>query len=337
MSDARLAPPPRSRGAVVWPVCGLVLVALAVASLMLGTLALSPADLGDLLRGDLSRSTEYALTRIRGPRLLTAIGAGAALGLSGALFRSATRNPLGSPDVIGLSAGAGAGVAVLTLVAPGAVSAPIGSALGVVAALLVVVLATGNGLTSTPRIIISGIGVAAIAGAVTNFVVTALMRDESVQLAAALTGSLNARTIGHAALVAGAIALAVPFLVVASHRLTALELGDQLSSALGVSAGRTRAGAIVLSIALLAAAVAVAGPVAFVALTAANAAPRLSGRPGPNLVGAAITGAVVLVGADVLAQNLPGLSGLPVGVVTGLVGGVYLGFLLVGQWRKAGA
>ncbi len=79
------------------------------------------------------------------------------------------------------------------------------------------------------------------------------------------------------------------------------------------------------------------GPVPFVALTAANAAPRLSGSTGPNLVGSALTGAVVLVGADLISQNVPGLDGLPVGVVTGLVGGVYLGFLLVGAWKKAGA
>ncbi|MGO1410142.1 FecCD family ABC transporter permease [Microbacterium sp.] len=335
--DVRLPAAPRARSVVVWPVCGAVLLVLSIATLMVGRLALGPGDIVDLIRGELGRSTEYAFTHIRAPRLLTAIGAGAALGLSGALFRSATRNPLGSPDVIGLSAGAGAGVAVFTLVAPGAVSAPVGSAVGVAAALLLVLLATGNGLSSTSRIIIAGIGVAAIAGAVTNFVITTLMRDESSQLAAALVGSLNSRSMEHVLIVGAALVVAVPFLVIVSHRLNALELGDGLSAALGMRAGRTRAWAIVLSVALLAGAVAVAGPVAFVALTAANAAPRLSGRAGPNLTGAALTGAIVLVSADLLSQHLPGLAGLPVGVVTGLVGGVYLGFLLVAEWRKAGA
>lgn len=150
-------------------------------------------------------------------------------------------------------------------------------------------------------------------------------------------GSLGSRTLEHVALVGGAILLCVPFLVACGHCLQALELGDGLSAALGTPPGRTRAGAIVLSVVLLAAAVAIAGPVAFVALTAANATPRLSGSTGPNLVGSALTGAVVLVGADLISQNVPGLDGLPVGVVTGLVGGVYLGFLLVGAWKKAGA
>lgn len=166
---------------------------------------------------------------------------------------------------------------------------------------------------------------------------TTTLRDESSRLAAALMGSLGSRTLEHVALVGGAILLCVPFLVACGHRLQALELGDGLSAALGTPPGRTRAGAIVLSVVRLAAAVAVAGPVAFVALTAANAAPRLSGSTGPNLVGSARTGAVVLVGADLISQNVPGLDGLPVGVVTGLVGGVYLGFLLVGAWKKAGA
>lgn len=228
-------------------------------------------------------------------------------------------------------------VGYIAFAVPGAVSAPVGSTVGVAAALLLVVLATGDGLASTSRIIVSGIGVAAIATAVTNFVITTTLRDESSRLAAALMGSLGSRTLEPVALVGGAILLCVPFLVACGHRLQALELGDGLSAALGTPPGRTRAGAIVLSVVLLVAAVAIAGPVAFVALTAANAAPRLSGSTGPNLVGSALTGAVVLVGADLISQNVPGLDGLPVDVVTGLVGGVYLGFLLVGAWKKAGA
>src|SRR5690606_41799570 len=112
-----------------------------------------------------------------------------------------------------------------------------------------------------------------------------------------------------------------PCLAAAGHGVQARGLGGGLSAALGTPPGRTRAGASVLAVVLLAAAVAIAGPVAVVALPAANAAPRLSGSTGPNLVGSALTGAVVLVGADLISQNVPGLDGLPVGVVTGLVGG----------------
>lgn len=335
-ASARLAPAPRSRAGVVWAVSAVVLVALCAASMMTGSLAVGLGDILDLLTGRADRLTAYAVTNIRGPRVLTAIGAGAALGLSGALFRSATRNPLGTPDVIGLSAGAGAGVAVFAAFLPGVVSASLGSVVGVAAALGLVVLATGNGLSSTSRIIIAGIGVSAIAGAVTNVIITTRTRDASSQLAAALVGSLNSRSLSHVLLIAVVLAASVPFLVVVSHRLRVLELGDGLSHALGAPAGRTRAGAIVLSVALLAAGVAVAGPVAFVPLTAAGAAAKLSGRSGPNLVGSAITGAIVLVAADAAAQGLPALDGLPVGVVTGLVGGVYLGFLLVGEWKRAG-
>nr|WP_010525670.1 iron chelate uptake ABC transporter family permease subunit [Nesterenkonia sp. F] len=116
-----------------------------------------------------------------------------------------------------------------------------------------------------------------------------------------------------------------------------MDLGDELADALGSGAARTRTAAIVLAVLLAAAAVAVAGPISFVALTAPHIARRLTRAPGPNLAVSALVGAMILVSADLAAQQLPFLDGLPVGIVTAGVGGVYLGHLLIVEWRRASA
>src|SRR5699024_8761261 len=148
----------------------VLIVSLAIVTLMGGKLGLGPSDMIDLITGQASTVTEFTFQRVRGPRVLIAIMAGAAFGLSGALFQNVTRNPLGSPDVLGLAAGAGAGVALVTL-SPWAIPAPAGALAGAGIAIGIVALATGSGLSSTSKVIIAGIAVAAMAAAVTQLVV----------------------------------------------------------------------------------------------------------------------------------------------------------------------
>lgn len=331
----KVALPYRRRSVLIWTVAGVAVVVLAVATLMVGRLGLGPGDLLDLLRGEAGTKTEFVLTRLRGPRVLVAIFAGAAFGLSGALFQTVTRNPLGSPDVLGLAAGAGAGVALVTLLSPVPVPAPVGALLGAGAAIGLVFLATGKGLSSISRVIIAGIGVAAMAAAVTQFVVTATMRDEASQLAAYLVGSLNARSFTQVGVILVTLLLATPLLVWLSPRLQLMQLGDELATSLGGRSAATRTQAILLSVVLAAMAVAVAGPIAFVALMSPHAARLLTRTSGPNLVGSAVTGAFLLVLADLAVQQIPLLDGLPTGVITAGFGGVFLGYLLISQWKKA--
>lgn len=332
----RVALPWRQRSAIA--AVGLVLAVLLLGLLTLawGTLGTGPWELVGALRGEADSATFFVLERLRGPRVLTAVGAGAALGLAGALFQSVTRNPLGSPDVIGLGAGAGAGVAVATLWWPGALPAPVGAVLGAGVAVMVVWWSTGMGFDSPARVIITGIGVFAMATAVTHYVVAVALRDSAHDLAAYLVGSLGTRNMQHVVIIAVVLSVVVPAVVLISRRLLLMDLGDDLTDTLGARATAVRTWAIVLSVLLAAGAVSVAGPVAFVALTAPHIARKLTASPGPNLTLAALAGAFILVSADLLVQQVPGLSGLPVGIVTAGVGGVYLGYLLLLEWRRAG-
>ena len=324
------------RSVILWSVVASMIIALAIATLMLGKLGVTPADVIALLAGEASPSVEFVLERVRGPRVVVAILAGAAFGLSGSLFQTVTRNPLGSPDVLGLAAGAGAGVAVVSLF-PIALPTPAGALLGALVAIGLVSIATGSGLSSTARVIIAGIAVAAMATAVTQFVVTATLRDEASRLAAYLVGSLNSRDLTHVGIIAATLLIGLPVLVWLSPRLQLMELGDELATSLGGQASATRTQAILVSVVLAAMAVAVAGPIAFVALMSPHAARMLTGTSGPHLVGSALTGALLLLVADLAVQQIPLLDGLPAGVITAGFGGIFLGYLLVTEFKKGTA
>lgn len=329
----RIALTYRRRSVLIWTATAVFVASLGIVTLMGGKLGLSLADVADLVSGQASTVTEFTLFRVRGPRLLIAIMAGAAFGLSGALFQNVTRNPLGSPDVLGLAAGAGAGVALVTL-SPWAIPAPLGALVGAGIAIGLVAIATGSGLSSTSKVIIAGIAVAAMAAAVTQFVVTATLRDEASRLAAYLVGSLNSRDMGQAALIAGTLVVVIPVLFWLAPRLQLMELGDELTTALGGKAAATRTQAILVSVILAAMAVAVAGPIAFVALMSPHAARMLTRTGGPNLVGSALIGAMLLVLADLAVQQVPLVADLPAGVITAGFGGIFLGYLLLTEFRK---
>ncbi len=345
MTPARPAPPvlrvgrlvalPVRRRPLLWSaVLALTVLAAGAATLTMGRLGIPLADLPAALAGDVDGKSAFVLERLRGPRLVVAIGVGAAFGISGALFQTVTRNPLGSPDVIGLGAGAGAGAALAGLLWPGVVPVPVGALAGAGAAMALVHLATGSGFSSPGRVIVAGIGVAAMSGAVTQYVVATMLRDHATQLSAYLTGSIAAADRADARALGVALLVVVPAALALSERLRLIELGDELADSLGGRARRTRAAAIVVSVVAAAAAVTVAGPVAFVALTAPQIARRLTGSAGAGVVAAALTGSLVMVLADLVVQQAPWAEGLPVGILTGAVGGAYLGYLLVREWTK---
>ncbi|UCM91429.1 FecCD family ABC transporter permease [Streptomyces marincola] len=312
----------------------LLLAVAAVATLALGRLGIPPGDLPGALFGGADGKEEFVLERLRGPRLVVAVATGAALGLSGALFQSVTRNPLGSPDVIGLGAGAGAGAAIAALLFPGTVPVPVGAVAGAALAVALVYVSTGTGFRSPGRLIIAGIGVAAMAAAVTQYVVYAVERDRATALTAYLNGSLAAKAWDDAVTIWVVLLVVAPLAALLAGRLHAAEMGDEMAAALGADPQRTRAFAVVLSLVLSAGAVSVAGPIAFVALTAPQIARRLTRGSGPHLTLAALIGALLLVLADLAAQQLPIAENLPVGIYTLAFGGVYLGYLLTREWRK---
>lgn len=325
---------PRTLRTAALLVAGILLA--AVLTLTLGDLGVAPARLPAALLGvPTGVATDgIVLGTIRGPRLVTAIGAGAAFGVSGALFQAVTRNPLGSPDVIGLSAGAAAGAAATGLLWPGILPAPAGALLGAVAAMVLVFLGTGRGFASPSRMLLVGIGVSAMALAFVQYAIARAGVQQATVLAAYLNGSLASRTWDHVAIVWGSILVLLPCAALMSPRLQLVEMGDEQADALGARSGATRLWSVLAAIGLATAAVAACGPIAFIALAAPQIAKRLSRAPGPNIVLSALMGAFLLTVADVLTQQLPSSAQLPVGIVTAAIGGLYLGYVLVTEWKK---
>ncbi|WP_129840569.1 iron chelate uptake ABC transporter family permease subunit [Streptomyces sp. RFCAC02] len=312
----------------------VLLVAASAATLSLGRLGIPLADLPRAITGGADGVDAFVIERLRGPRLVTGMGTGAALGLSGALFQSVTRNPLGSPDVIGLTSGAGAGAALVALMAPGTVPVSLGAMAGAAAAMVLVYVSTGTGFRNPGRLVVAGIGVAAMATAFTQYVVYAMERDRAAVLSAYVNGSLSARAWEDAATIGLVLLVTVPLALLLARRMEIGEMGDEIADALGAEPQRTRVAAVVLSIVLSAGAVSVAGPIAFISLTAPQIARRLTRGTGAHLTLAALTGALLLVLADLAAQQLPIDDGLPVGIYTMAIGGAYLGWLLTREWKR---
>lgn len=322
------------RAVIVVSLACLVIIGAVVASLSLGKLGIAVGDLPTVLAGNGSKTQHWVMFSNRLPRALVAIGAGAALGISGSIFQSVTRNPLGSPDIIGLNGGAAAGAAAVTLVWPGLLPAPVGALLGGAIAVTLVLLGAGSGFHAPHRMVVIGIGVGAMALAFVQFAVTRTQREQAQQMAAWLNGSLSARSWDHvwtifvALIIFGVAALAL------TRGLQLVEMGDETALALGAGAQRVRLAAVAVGVVLAAAAVVVCGPIAFVALVAPQVARRMTGSAGPGMVAAAVFGALVMIVADLVAQYQPWSSTLPVGVLTAGIGGIYLAALLTHEWRR---
>ncbi|MFE7603480.1 FecCD family ABC transporter permease [Streptomyces sp. NPDC057494] len=329
-----VAVPVRRPTLVAAAVTLVLLLGAAVATLSLGRLGIDLADLPSALMGEATGKNAFVLNRLRGPRLVVAIATGAAFGLSGALFQSVTRNPLGSPDVIGLGAGSGAGAAAAALFFPDAVPVPVGALVGAVLAMAVVYFSTGTGFRNPGRLVVAGIGVSAMSTALTQYVVYAVERDKASALTAYINGSLSARSWDDAATIWVVLLVCLPLAALLARPLSIGEMGDDLSTGLGARPARTATAAVTLSIVLSAGAVSVAGPIAFVSLTAPQIAKRVTRSGGPHLVMSTLLGALLLVLADLTAQQLPLFDNLPVGLYTMAVGGAYLGYLLLREWKR---
>jgi iron complex transport system permease protein len=316
----------------------LLLAALTVSVLLIGTgdFPISVTDVLKTLTGNGTRIQEYIVRDLRLPRVLVGLLVGASLGLGGALFQSVSRNPLGSPDVLGLSQGSTAGALVVIVLLSGNATEVTAGALigGLVTGGAIYLLAWKQGVHGY-RLVLVGIGVSAIATAVNGYLLTKADLVDAARAVVWMTGSLNGRDWDQVWPLLALCAVLVPVVLAGARGLRMTEMGDDVSNALGVRVERVRLVLMVCAVLLTAAATAAAGPVSFVALTAPQLARRLTRSPGPNLVPSLCMGATLLVTADWAAQRAFGADQLPVGVVTGILGGLYLLWLLVTE-RRAG-
>ncbi|MET9605744.1 iron chelate uptake ABC transporter family permease subunit [Streptomyces sp. NPDC006512] len=321
-------------------VTGLVLaVATAVLAVVLigtGDFEIAPWDVVRTLLGDGSPAHDFIVNDLRLPRVLVALLVGAALGMAGAVFQSVSRNPLGSPDLLGFAHGSAVGaLTVIVFFGGGATEVAAGAlAGGLLSGAAVYLLAYKQGIQGY-RLVLVGIGASAVLVAVIQYLMTKAHVVEATRAMVWLTGSLAGRDWAQVWPLLATCAVLFPLVLGQSRALRMIEMGDDAAYALGVRVERTRMLLMLAAIVLTTAAAAAAGPISFVALAAPQLARRLSRSTGSNLLTGALMGAVLLLASDLASQRAFGADQLPVGVVTGLVGGLYLLWLLVTE-RKAG-
>ena len=306
---------------------GLVLIALslavAVAALRLGKFAVSTQEVLDALQGQGRRIVQVVIVKWKLPRILLGLVAGLALGVAGAVFQTITRNPLGSPDLIGFSTGAQTGILVSVLLLPGSMlSASLASFIGGAAVGAVTYLVSLRGGFTGLRFILVGIAISSMLVSVNRWLLVRVDDDEGLGALKAITGTLGAARWPVVAPTCLAIGVTVALILLASRHLQVLSLGEQVATILGSPTRRASAVLILLGTVLVAVVTMAAGPIGFVALVAPHLARLLTGSPHSPLLVSGLTGSLLMVGSDLLSQLV--LESMPVSVVTNAVGGLYL-------------
>ncbi len=331
------------RVSFVWrPWLVLVTLVLAAAAFLIFCLSISvgdfPIGLSRVIATILGRGEqvdEFVVMDLRMPRALAGLVVGIALGVSGAITQSVARNPLASPDILGITAGAGA-VAVFLVTATGGTAAAITGSVGLPAAallgglgtgLLVYFLAWRRGVDGF-RLILIGISVTAVMQAITTWLLVSADIRDVARAQVWLVGSLDNRSWDEVEVAFWATLVLLAVVATVAFPFKPMHLGDDVAAGLGVRFGRVRAVLLLCAVLLAAVGVSAAGPVPFVALVAPQVAMRLARWPTPPLIASGMVGALLLIGSDLIARAaLP--IGLPVGVVTAVIGGPFLVYLLV--------
>ncbi|MDX2401748.1 iron chelate uptake ABC transporter family permease subunit [Streptomyces microflavus] len=326
-----------SRRRLVILILAALVVAAFAATLMAGRTFYPPGDVLRVILGEQVPGASFAVGRLRLPRAALALVAGFSFGLAGVTFQTMLRNPLASPDIIGISSGASAAaaIAIVTLSLGEVQVSVLAIAAGLGVALLVYSLAFRGGVVGT-RLILIGIGISAMLDSITSYVLSQAAEWDLQEAMRWLTGSLNGATWDQTVPALVAAAVLTPLLLGQARNLSAMQLGDDTASALGVRVERTRITVIVAAVGLIAFATAAAGPIAFVAFLSGPIAARIVGAGGSLLVPAGLVGSLLVLVADFTGQFAFG-ERYPVGVVTGVLGAPYLIYLIIRTNRAGGS
>ena len=326
----------RRRGAVL-SVLGILILLVFAVTLMIGNSFYGPAEVIRVILGETVPGASFTVGELRLPRATMGLLAGFAFGIAGVTFQTMLRNPLASPDIIGISSGASVaavfGLIVLSLDETAVSFLALGGAL--VTAATIYLLSHRGGFAGT-RLILIGIGVAAMLDSAVTYILSRAAAWDLQTAMQWLTGSLNGATWSGVLPLALASAVLVPLLLSQGRGLGMLRLGDDTAASLGVSVARTRVLLIVSAVALLAFATAACGPIAFVAFMAGPIASRITGSGASPLLPAGLVGALLVLVADLIGQFAFD-SRYPVGVITGALGAPYLVFLLIRINRSGGS
>lgn len=324
------------RTTVVTGALGALVVLAFSLSLSLGDYAVPVTQAIPMAFGHGDPGSVWVVQELRLPRAVLAAVVGLAFGMSGAIFQSVARNPLASPDVLGVTAG-GSVVAVFGLTVLGASGVAL-SLLATVGALITAVLIYALGYRrglSTYRLVLVGIGIGAVASALVQFLWAIALYHDAATVAVWLSGSLNGRGWESIVPLVLQLGVLVPAAFLLRKPLLGLELGDDSASAIGIRVQASRALLILVAVGLAGAGVGAAGPVAFVAFVSAPIARRVARAPGPVLLASGFLGALLVLVSDLLGRYALSDSEIPVGVITGIVGAPYLLWLLA-RTNRAG-
>ncbi|MFD4573942.1 FecCD family ABC transporter permease [Streptomyces sp. NPDC058417] len=355
-TPADRTPARRTAGRVVFrlavpPVSGVVRPRLLAVSLLLaaaafaafcvetavGDIALPLTDVAKALFGAADPGTQLIVDELRLPRSLAGLMVGVAFGVSGALLQAMTRNPLASPDMMGITQGAGvAVVAGIVLGWDGGLSTGALGLLGALAAAAIVYALAWKRGTTGYRIVLVGVGVSWICTSATDYLMARGQRFQAQASLGWLVGNLNGRTWSQIQPLAVALAVLLPTALLLGRLMRTLELGDDVARGLGTRVQSVRVGVLLVSVGLVAFGTSAAGPIAFVALAAPQVAQRLAGTAFPPPFASGLTGAVMVLGSDLVARKLIPDTELPVGIVTGVLGAPVLLWLLV-RANRAGS
>ncbi|RWR29310.1 iron ABC transporter permease [Sinirhodobacter populi] len=325
----------QARRRVIALLLGLLAAGFAL-TLMLGQSFTPPGTVFRVLTGEDIPGASFTIGRLRLPRAVLAVLAGASFGLGGVAFQTMLRNPLASPDIIGISSGASA-AAVFAIVVLG-LNGPVVSIFAVIAglgvALLIYALSWRNGVAGA-RLILVGIGVSAMLNSFVAYVLSGASAWNLQEAMRWLTGSVNGAQPAQSVPVLAALILFGGVLFSRARDLEALRLGDDTAAALGTPVARTRITIVIAAVGLIAVATAVAGPIAFVAFLSGPIAARIVRNNGSLLLPAALVGALLVLLGDYAGQFLLPRR-YPVGIVTGALGAPFLITLIVRANRAGG-
>lgn len=317
----------------------LVLLAMAlmvsIGSLTVGTPTLSPAEVLAAAIGTGDPFNVFMLQELRMPRLAAGLLSGAALGVGGCLLQTLARNRLATPGIIGIDDGATA-FAVASIVAiPTSLAPPMLALLGASTA-AALAFGLGGGGARGYRFIVVGIAVGALFGALTNFMLARTSIDAANLAYPWTVGSLNARSPSTVIVLAVCLLLCLPVARILGRQLQLLRFSDAVAIGLGTNVRRTRLTILVVTVLLTATAVAVAGPVGLISLVAPEMARHLTGHRGVPIINSALAGALLMTAADWVGRTAFAPVEIPVGVITAIVGGPYLLWILLREPRTPG-
>lgn len=314
---------------------GLALIVVSIASLGIGTLSVAPKDVLLALLGQGDSMTQFVINELRLNRLLAGIYTGAAFSIAGCLMQTVARNRLATPGIIGIDNAAMA-FAVASVVGVGISFAPSAMALtGAATATALAFLIGGGSGTRGYRFIVAGLAIGSVSAAGSQLLLAQVHIDVANQAFPWTVGSLSGRPEEQIPLM-GWVTLAGVLLGLAlCYRFQLMAFSDAVITALGHTPNHLRFAAVVISVILTGFAVALAGPVGLVALVGPEMARTFARHKGLPLFSSAICGAIVMVLADLVGRTLFSPIEIPVGVITAIVGGPYLLWILIRKPKRS--